>query len=36
MRGKVVTANKAQPGATIDVQIESIDPVRGEVRFRTV
>jgi exoribonuclease-2 len=36
LRGKVVTANKAQPGATIDVQIESIDPARGEVRFRTV
>jgi exoribonuclease-2 len=36
LRGKVVTANKAQPGTTIDVQIESIDPARGEVRFRTV
>jgi exoribonuclease-2 len=36
LRGKVVTANKAQPGATIDVQIESIDPARGDVRFRSV
>jgi len=36
LRGKVITANKAQPGATIDVQIESIDPARGDVRFRPV
>jgi len=35
LRGKVTTANKAQPGSTIDVQIDSIDPARGEVRFRT-
>jgi exoribonuclease-2 len=36
LRGKVATTNKAQPGAIVDVQIDSIDPARGEVRFRTV
>ena len=35
LRGKVMMTNKAQPGSTIDVQIDSIDPARGEVRFRT-
>ncbi len=34
LRGKVAIANKVQPGGTIDVRIDSIDPRRGEVRFR--
>jgi exoribonuclease-2 len=36
LRGKVATTNKAQPGATVDVLIDSIDPARGEVRFRVI
>jgi len=35
LRGKVTITNKVEPGSTIDVQIDSIDPARGEVRFRT-
>ena len=30
-----VGATKAKPGETVSVQIEAIDPSRGEVRFRT-
>jgi exoribonuclease-2 len=35
LRGKVTITNKVQPGSTIAVQIDSIDPARGEVRFRS-
>jgi exoribonuclease-2 len=35
LRAKLTSVNKVQPGNTIDVQIDSIDPARGEVRFRT-
>ena len=35
LRGKVTITNRVQPGSTIDVQIDSIDPARGEVRFRS-
>ncbi len=31
-----VGATKAKPGETVSVQIEAIDPSRGEVRFRTI
>ena len=34
LRAKVAAANKAQPGETISVRIESIDPSKAEVRFR--
>jgi exoribonuclease-2 len=36
LRAKIAGLNKPTPGATIDVQIESIDPGRGDVRFRVV
>jgi exoribonuclease-2 len=36
LRAKVAAANKAQPGETISVRIESIDPSKAEVRFRMV
>lgn len=36
LRARITGTSKAAPGATIDVQIESIDPARGEVRFQTV
>lgn len=34
MRAKIPAANKAKPGDTIGVRIESIDPARGDVRFK--
>ena len=34
LRAKLSSPQKLQPGQTIGVQIESIDPSRGEVRFR--
>lgn len=34
LRAKLASANKAKPGDTIQVQIESIEPSRGEVRFK--
>jgi exoribonuclease-2 len=34
LRTKITGLNKATPGAIIDLQIESIDPGRGDVRFR--
>ena len=34
LRAKLSSPQKLQPGQTIGVQIESIDPARGEVRFR--
>jgi exoribonuclease-2 len=33
-RAKVSAANKLQPGDTVSVQIESIDPAKGDVKFR--
>jgi len=36
LRAKVSGMSKAQPGETINVQIETIDPAKGEVRFRTI
>ena len=36
LRSKVSIAGKQQPGDTINVRIETIDPAKGEVRFRTV
>jgi exoribonuclease-2 len=34
LRAKLTSPQKLQPGQTIGVQIENIDPARGEVRFR--
>jgi len=34
LRAKVVGPNKVRPGDKVEVQIESIDPVKAEVRFR--
>ena len=34
LRAKIAGPNKLQPGDTIKVQIEAIDPAKGEVRFR--
>jgi len=34
LRAKIVSPNKVRPGDKVEVQIESIDPVKGEVRFR--
>lgn len=34
LRAKLTAAAKAQPGATIDVVIESVDPARGDIRLR--
>ena len=34
LRAKIVGPNKVRPGDKVEVQIESIDPVKGEVRFR--
>jgi hypothetical protein len=34
LRAKIVGPNKVRPGDTVQVQIENIDPARGEVRFR--
>ena len=36
LRAKVVTASKVTPGESVPVQIESIDPAKGDVRFRTI
>jgi exoribonuclease-2 len=33
IRGKITTLNKLQPGETVEVLIESIDPAKAEVRF---
>jgi exoribonuclease-2 len=35
LRAKIAALNKVLPGTTLEVQIESIEPARGEVRFRT-
>jgi exoribonuclease II len=34
LRAKVTSTTKLQPGGTIQVQIETIDPAKGDVRFR--
>ena len=34
LRAKVIAASKTTPGETVNLQIESIDPSKGEVRFR--
>ena len=34
LRAKIVGPNKVRPGDKVEVQIESIDPLKGEVRFR--
>jgi exoribonuclease-2 len=34
LRAKVSTAGKLEPGQTVNVRIESIDPAKAEVRFR--
>src|SRR5437773_4872762 len=34
LRARVAAANKIDPGARVNVQIESIDPAKAEVRFR--
>ena len=34
LRGRVSSPAKLQPGEVIDVRIETIDPAKGEVRFR--
>ena len=34
LRGKIASPTKVRPGDTFEVQIESIDPAKGEVRFR--
>ncbi len=34
LRAKIVSPNKVRPGDKVEVQIESIDPVKAEVRFR--
>lgn len=34
LRAKIVGPNKVRPGDKVEVQIESIDPVKAEVRFR--
>ena len=34
LRAKVVAANKIKPGEAVQVQIESVDPVKGEIRFK--
>jgi exoribonuclease-2 len=34
LRARVTSAAKLEPGGTVNVMIESIDPGRGEVRFR--
>jgi exoribonuclease-2 len=36
LRAKLTGFNKAQPGMIVEVQIEVIDPARGEVRFRLI
>ncbi len=36
LRAKITVLNKAQPGTVIEVQIEAIDPARGDVRFRAL
>ncbi|HLH32983.1 MAG TPA: RNB domain-containing ribonuclease [Terriglobia bacterium] len=36
LRAKLAAVNKVQPGTMIDVHIESVDPARGDIRFRTV
>jgi len=36
LRAKVSAMNKAGPGETVNVQIETIDPVKSEVRFRMI
>ena len=36
LRAKVTATNKLQPGERVNVQIESIDPAKAEVRFRLV
>jgi exoribonuclease-2 len=36
LRSKVSSGIKLQPGDTISVRIETIDPVKGDVRYRTV
>jgi exoribonuclease-2 len=36
LRSKVAGASRQQPGDTINVRIETIDPSKGDVRFRTV
>src|SRR5207245_2737939 len=35
LRAKIPGVTKLQPGETIDVRIEAIDPPRGELRLRT-
>jgi exoribonuclease-2 len=34
LRGKVASLAKHKPGETVQVRIESVDPVRGDVRFK--
>src|SRR5262249_55466252 len=34
LRAKITSAGKLQPGETVNVQIESIDPASADVRFR--
>jgi exoribonuclease R len=34
LRSKISGATKAQPGETITVRIDTIDPAKGDVRFR--
>ena len=36
LRGRVSAPVKLRPGEMVDVRIETIDPAKGEVRFRTV
>jgi exoribonuclease-2 len=36
LRGKVTSANKVKPGDVVSVRIESIEPAKGDIRFRLI
>jgi hypothetical protein len=36
LRARLTTTTKLQPGETVSVQIESIEPSKADVRFRMV
>jgi len=36
LRGKVTSANKVKPGDAVSVRIESIEPSKGDIRFRLI
>jgi len=36
VRGRIIDPGSAEPGATIPVSIDAIDPLRSEIRFKRV